>query len=489
MTPAEVQKLGDPFATLLLAKGKFPRSGEALVKDIRASVPQGHALKDFRSFVVGEGSQLAVTKQSAGVDRSIRFLVTLGTGPSGPDMFMSVFDPAQSDAIEVMAWDRKVGGFNYYRSRGDRGLWMLAGNSRDALRELSRGKGPFESHPSGALLMKELKLPWINWDSPEANIFATAFAKDDPRRNHAWFKGKDPGGAYAFELEGARPAITRWARARFANLRKNGGPVTRPTHIMEQILGTQTVNLITTAVESRALSPSDEVFLPPTFFVDSDGLSDVLGLQFPPAFTVTGKIYSKCLEKFDVRLEDDAGFSVKGDTHFCFLVPERAFEDQEVLREAIEVGLISKRLAACLLMVDPWNPIFSERRLGLLRHMPAKATIKKGKSSFSVEMANAILAAAESLPDAAPEAQFAKRWNVGKDWRPEFDRILKGYFTAVRSKLKTQAGFESYFKLAEDRRQMFKAKTRIAEFALLLPRTNIATAGRRMKFDGTVEEG
>ena len=61
----------------------------------------------------------------------------------------------------------------------------------------------------------------------------------------------------------------------------------------------------------------------------------------------------------------------KGDTHFCFLVPERAFEDQAVLREAIEIGLVTKRLAACLLMVDPWNPIFSDRRRALLRHVPA----------------------------------------------------------------------------------------------------------------------
>lgn len=41
MTPAEVKALGDPFASLLLARGKVPRSGEELVEKIKAAVPAG----------------------------------------------------------------------------------------------------------------------------------------------------------------------------------------------------------------------------------------------------------------------------------------------------------------------------------------------------------------------------------------------------------------------------------------------------------------
>ena len=43
----------------------------------------------------------------------------------------------------------------------------------------------------------------------------------------------------------------------------------------------------------------------------------------------------------------------------------------------------------------------------------------------------------------------------------------------MEARLKTQAGFDAYFKLAEERRQEFKAKMPIAEFPLLLPQTNI----------------
>ncbi len=487
MTAAELGKLGDPFASLLLARGKIPRSGEELVDAIRASVPKGDPLRRLRTFVLGEGGQLA--SANPGVDPTLRFVATLGRGPNGPDLFLSTGDPQQPGSVEVMAWDRKAGGFNYYRSTGDTAMWMLAGNSRDALRESSRGKGPFESHPSGALLMKELKTPWLNWHSPNANIPATAFAKNDARRKHPWFAKKDPGGALAFELDAARPAVTRWAKARFARLRKRGGKLARPRLIMEQILDTPTVNLTTTHVESGALAPAATLDLPATFFVDAEELSDILGLAPPPFFGVSGKIYAKCLDKFDVRLDDGQGFVHKGDTHFCFLVPERAFEDQVVLREAIETGLVSKRLAACLLMVDPWNPIFSDRRRALLRHVPATATIANGKSSFSTDMARAILEAAGTAPASAPEAEFAERWAAGAGFRGAFNRILDRYYDAVTARLKTQAGFEGYFKLAEERRQEFKAKMPIAEFPLLLPHTNIEPRGRRMRRDGTVAAG
>jgi hypothetical protein len=487
MTVAEVGKLGDPFATLLLARGKVPRSGEELVETIRASVRKGDPLKTLRTFLLGEGSQLA--SSNPGVDPTLRFVVTLGRGPNGPDVFLSTGDPKQPGSVEVMAWDRKAGGFNYYRSTGPTAMWMFAGNSRDALRDSSRGKGPFESHPSGALLMKELKTPWINWHSPAANIPAKAFPKNDRRRKHAWFTKKDPGGALAFELDAARPAISRWARVRFARLRKQGGAVARPRQIMAQIIATPTVNLTTSQVESRALEPSSVLDLPATFFVDSECLSDILGLAFPPPFTVKGKIYARCLEKFDVRMEDGRSFVEKGDTHFCFLVPERAFEDQVVLREAIESGLVSKRLAACLLMVDPWNPVFSDRRRALLRHAPKSATIANRKSSFSADMARAILKAAETVPAAAPEAEFARRWSAGTRFQREFNRILNGYYDAVTARLKTQAGFDAYFKLAEERRQEFKEKMPIAEFPLLLPHTNITPRSRSMQRDGSVATG
>ena len=135
-------------------------------------------------------------------------------------------------------------------------------------------------------------------------------------------------------------------------------------------------------------------------------------------------------------------------------------------------------------MVDPWNPIFSERRRSLLRHVPDSARIANGRSRFSAEMADAIIAAAQP---GSPEAEFAERWDVGPQFKRPFNRILKRYYDAVEEKLRRQAGFDAYFQLAEERRRRFKESMPIAqEFPLLLPRTNIAPRGRFMKPDGSV---
>ncbi len=161
---------------------------------------------------------------------------------------------------------------------------------------------------------------------------------------------------------------------------------------------------------------------------------------------------TKSLEKFGVHLDDGAGFQQKGDTHFCFVVPERAFEDQVVLREAIESGLVTKRLAACLLMIDPWNPIYSGLRSSLLRHVPATATIANGKSRFSADMANAILSVADKTPPGTADAekQFAKRWRVGPPFKAEFNRILTSNHAAITEKLRTQAGFDAFLQARRD---------------------------------------
>ncbi len=482
-------ELGDDFATLVLLRGVFPQTAEETVDAIKAAVPEGHRLNDQMTFVLGEGSQIAVTPESAALRRGIRFLVTLGATsngpPEGPDILISVFFPQQT-GIELMAWDHQTGGFNYYRSMGRPSAWVFAGNSRHALVDPTEGKGPFESHKSGALLMKELKVPWLHWDSSFARIFATAFDPNDERREHPWFEAKEPGGAYAFEFAVARPAIARWARARFDALRLSPGPIERPARIIEQIVTTPTINIVSSVRESAAAAASaDPVELPSTFFIDADGLGEV-GLEGPPQFTVTGTIYARALRTFDARLDDDNGFVRPGDTHFAFAVPERALEDIVVLREALKIGLVSRRLAASLLMTDFPNPIFSERRATLLAHVPANALVTDGASSFSQEMADSILAAAAVAADGAAEQEFAERWEIGEDFDDTFNQLLRAYYDAVSSRLTMQEGFDAYFRLAESRRNRVRETMPIFESPLLFARTNIAPDALSMGADGRV---
>jgi hypothetical protein len=486
MGAAEAKReLGDPFATLLLLEGVFPRTAEDCLEAIDRATKRNNPLRKQLSFLVGETSQLPRT---AKVQRAIRFVITRGsdgTGPPrGPDVLLSVSFPDQTD-IELMAWDRKRGGFNYYRAVGPGPTWVFAGNARAALVDPSQGKGAFESHKSGAFLMKELKLPWLNWDSPQAPIGASAFPRNDPRVRHPWFRRKEPGGAYTFEFAVARPAIERWAKARFDELAV-GGTVDDPHRVLDQILGTPSANLASSLVESaRARSPKVQIDLPLSFFMDTDGLGEV-GI-FPSEFlTVGARIYRNTLKRFDVRLDDGRGFERKGDTHFAFAVPERAFEDTVTLREAMRVGLVTRRLAACLLMVDFPNPVFSDRRAKLLDHVPDSATIKKGKSTFSDRMARAVLKAAENSPEDSPEREFAERWKVGPRFGPAFNRDIRRYLAAVKRRLKTQGGFNDYWRLADRRRAQARENPVFAEFALLFPKSDVPRPARRMRRDGTV---
>jgi hypothetical protein len=480
------RELGDPFATLLLAKGTFPKTAEGVFEDLDRAIGERDALSKAsqRAFILGEGSQIAFN-DAPQLERNFRFVVTRGSAPEGPDVIVSAFFPDQADDIELMSWDRTRGGFNFYRSIGTDGGWVFAGNSRHALAQPTQGKGPFESHKSGNFLMKELRAPWINWHSPDANIMPTAFDGSDPRRTHPWFTDKEPQGALACETAVARPSISRWVKARFDALAAAGGAIDTPVRIIEQIVETPTVNLITSHTESEQAVTTESVDLPQTFFVDSEALTEILGLEAPPNFTVPGSIYAAALEKFAVKLADDRGFERPGDTHFAFLIPERAFEDQEVLRAAMRAGLVTERLAAALLMTDFPNPVFSERRANLLRHVPAAAQTAGGASTFSDEFAAAVVTAAEGSPDGSAEREFADRWNVGKSFKEPFNALLRDYYAAVTGRLATQEGFDGYFELAQSRRQRVREMP-IFESPLLFAEDNIANAQRVMRPDGTV---
>lgn len=472
------EELGDVFATGLLLQGRFPRTAEQVL-EFFAGIGDA-SLSTPRFFLVGDGSKIPFTPETAGVQRNLRFLVALGAGQDGPDVLMSTFGPDRGD-VEVMAWDRVHGGFNYYRTVGESSGWVFAGNSRHALTDPTQGKGPFESHTSGNFLMKELRSPWIHWDSPATQILPSVF--DGPP--HEWFGRRDLGGALACETAVAKPSIVRWTKARFDSLAA-AGTVTDPARIVRQLVETPTVNLISSHTEARHAASTGAVDLPQTFFIDSEELCEHLGLQAPPPLSVSAAVYESNLKTFGVRVTDGEGFEQPGDTHFAFCVPERAFEDAEVLRQSRRVGLLTDRLAACLLMTDFPNPIFSARRAALMAHVPATATLADGTSTFSENTAQAILAAAEESPDDSPEREFAELWAAGEDFKAPFDALLSSYYDSISARLQTQQGYDDFFRLAESRRERVEATMPIAESPLLFARARDSVGRLRMLPDASV---
>ena len=493
MTADEAAELADPFATLLLLKGVFPRTADELLAGIDTATPDGDPLRTQMSFLLGEGGQLPGGPDASGTNRGMRFLVTRGNAPEGIDILISASSPVEG-VVEVMAWDRRVDGFNYYRNVGGGSAWVFAGNSRHAFALASAGKGPFESHPTGNLLMKELKFPWLHWHSPAANIFEAAFDAGDPRQAHRWFTQK--AGADVAEISVAMPSIERWTKARFRSLLGDEGVVSDARTVVGQVVQTGTVNLVTSRRASGAVAPGQEpVDLPPTFFVDVDALTGELGLAAPPIFEVSAELYLAGLEQFESALIDN-GFRHPpepdrfADTHFAFAVPERAFEDQVALREAIRIGLVTPRLAATLLMVDFTNPVFSGPRAALLTHAPEAARIEADASSYSADMADRILAAADGAGADSPERKFADLWQAGEQFQDAYNALLTAYYAALTQRLTTQEGYFDFVRLAESRRHRVREMPIGSEFGLLFATLRADTAPRPLQMtpEATVEE-
>ena len=480
-------ELGDPFAQRLLLQGVFPRTAGAVLEALDRATPEGDPLRRGFIFLVGEGSQIPMSPATSAVDRRLRFLIARGLGADGADVLLSAFHPDEGD-VEVMAWDARSGGFNFYQTVGQSTAWVFAGNSRHALAPPTRGKGPFESHLSGTFVMKELRFPWLHWHSQAANVLPSVLPADPPLTGHPWVTGRDPKGALTCELAVAKPGIRRWTRVRFQRLLGDGGVVEQPAGVLEQVLGTPSVNLISSQRESRAAQAGADVDLPQTFFVESEALTEVLGLRPPPQFVVASGIYAGNLDRFDFRLSDGQGFRQAGDTHFAFVVPERAFEDRVVLEQALEVGLLTRRLAACLLMTDFPNPVFSARRESLLRHVPDTAVVRDGASTFSEQVAEDVIGAAPGTADGSAEREFARRWALGEDFAPAFDDELGQYFASVEARLETSDGYDAYVRLAESRRRRVRSMP-VFETPLLFAEANVPRLERSMGADGLVREG
>jgi hypothetical protein len=477
--------LHDPFARLVLSRGGLPTTLRSLLAALESTNDEAEGLAKQQSFVVADGGQIPWSTETQDVARQFRFLIARCKENHTPDLFISTSTAIESMStfLQVVGWDPVIGAFQFYDRRG--GAWILAGSSWDALEPDTRGFGPFDSHVNGALNMKELKEPWINWHSQAATIDG-ALALDDPLRSEDIWKERL--GAERLETEVVRPNIQRWTESRFSH-RTVGGSLERLPELLGQILTTPTVNLIASPVESSQLVTKKTLALPLTFFVNSDALLNVLGLAPDISLPqVDSGVYLNCLTKFDVALTDGL-HTFKGDTHFAFMVPEVAFEDITVLRGLIDSGIVTKKLAACLLMVDFCNPVFSPRRAALVQYITASATVGAAEA-FSIAFVQAVEAASTRIGESSPEHEFLDNWRLAdEEWQNSFEARIKAFFDNLAPRLDTLDGFAPVFQLAESRRREFRRRP-LAEFRLTTPITNIPENAPLLEFspDGAVEQ-
>lgn len=466
LTTAEVTELlHDPFARIFLQRERGPVTLRELLAGLDAENASPDGLPRQRVFLVADGGQIPWTLQTAALPRLLRFAIARQRGGGDADLLVSTAAPFDSAEVfmQVLAWDNVSRAFQFYDRT--RGAWFWAGSSWQALEPDTRGQGPFDSHVNGGLVMKELKVPWQNWHSMAAAISPDVLPPGDPLRNDPLFLAVES--ADQLELI-VRGGLNRWTQSRFDRCIA-GGRLTRAREFMRQVIETTSVNLVTSRDVSRAIVAEDELHLPFTFFLNNTAFRDVLGLT--PVFkspNAPAQLYLDCLARYDVAIGAE-GFRFPGDTHFAFAVPEPATEDLVIVQGLVTRGLLPRKLAAALLMVDFPNPVFSRRRAQLLAYVPEEF----GPDDVAARFVGAVEPSTAALTEGTPEHEFLALWRVpDAAWEATYTARLQAYLNAVAARLVTADGFDAYFRLAESRRREFR-KIPLAEFLLTTPRTNV----------------
>jgi hypothetical protein len=473
--------VADPFAHFVLLQSASPiLTLRALLAHLDRFNADPAGLPSQRSFVVADGGQVPWTPQTDELNRQFRVTITRAatdTGLTGLFVSTSTLFDSEETFLQVIGWDPRAGAYQFYERRS--GAWIWAGSSWDSLEPGSRGQGPFDSHVNGALNMKELKQPWVNWHSQAAAILDDVLAPTDPLRAELLWTDRSP--AEVFETTVIRPGIQRWTDARFVKCTVDGHLIRLP-EFFRHVLETTTVNLTSSTREHSVLNAGGGVDLPLTFFLNSSSLFDDLGIDADFNLpSVPAAVYQECLQRFEVALIDQSEkFRFPGDTHFLFVVPEVAFEDILVLRKLLSLGILSPKLAAAIAMVDFCNPVFSTRRAALLKHVPESAAIN-GPDAFAASFVAAVKAA-------DPGHEFLQNWSLPDDqWKETFAQRIITFMDSVRRRTADFAGFEAIFRLAESRRREFR-KRPLAEFRLTTPVSNIPEDAPLLEFapDGAV---
>lgn len=497
MTDGEVAaQLNDPLATLVLRRGVFPATLDDVFSALDAHNASPAGLPTQAVYLVGEGSQIQHNQAPADLRRELRFVITR-QGGSNVDLMISVgAGGPPTGFIQVISWDAVKNAFNYYE-RQSPATWVWLGDSAHSLRAETRGKGCFECHVNGGPVMKELRLPWSNWHSQNATVSPSILAPDDPLRTNRLFLASLNGGfgAQDFQRFAVEPGIRRWNVARVRRMIAADGTVSDVPLLLRQLFETTTINLATSGAQSKSVQSAAPLTLPITFFVNRDALFNVLRLNPEVELPrVSGEHYLSAVGRFQLALADPSpsiNFRLPGDTFFAFLVPEPSFEDFEALRQMLEKKIVTPKFAACVLMIDFQNPIYSEARQRLARYAPPSGALQGGASDVPARFADRVAQAAQGLPPDSPEQQFLSNWNLPDDqWQNVFRERIRGYLTAVNGRLSAQEGFDDYMRLAVSRRREFTASPAksLAEFPLLLPRSNVPAAAPllRMNPDGSV---
>lgn len=486
---AELESFGDAFSQRILLDGTAPMTMRAML-DRMSTLPAAQALPVREMFLVAEGARKSLINPA--FPPNARLVYTWGKGGFGnsdAEIMVSTVPVLDSPTalMQVMAWSEADTSFHFFEREGGRWIWM--GHSPHALDPRSRGRGPFMGHRNGGPVMKELLFPWVHWSSTTDTLPLETLANTD--------LGKHPAMptvvSNAQTLEDiVKSGLARWTNARVAaDLTANA--IRNPLSYGRQIVTTSSINLFSTNTV-LARDEDEPLRLPAEFFFDRFALKMVaaqLGLDQAvldaQSFFGARDAYKQAAAELGLHvLGSPGGPRVEGDTHFAFVVPARAHEDQVVLKAVLNAGWMSPRLALAMLMVDFSNPTFSPKRAALAQLFPEAPVALDG----DVPLDAPVLDTARNGAAASHPAVIEMLDNYDADPQASLDTRLSAFGAGVQATLSTTEGVRDILRLASARRVSFREGVlrELAEFEPTMARLDLPAGLRRMREDGTIEE-
>jgi hypothetical protein len=300
---------------------------------------------------------------------------------------------AQPDGFEVITFDKVNQHHTYYTAtRGPTGrkVYTFSGTSFHMTPAQESSKGFAGSHPctdchvGGALIMKELKFPWMNWnpEGPDFKNFeaakqALAFGPEHTNRR----------GLQAASIESNTRESAKLLNAERIRKVKNNLPVRHPPHragppqrhslgvLLRPLFCERELNF----ENSGGPAPTTgSLQLLPSMF-QSDILATLLGKRVsPPA--VDAAAYLAMFQKNKLAVPASKG---QGDIlgNRPLIYTNKAIVDEDLIQQMVQTGFMEKEFAIAVLMVDFQNPIFSQRRCSMLQAVPGNAIARNTTGS------------------------------------------------------------------------------------------------------------
>jgi len=504
LSDSDIEKLNDPFAKSVLRQGSFPVTTEDINQAIKKNL--GY---DPTIYFAGEGSQIPTTVASRDLPRGLRYNITWGANENESKIMLAKLSPATPKTktlsfIEIVSFDDQSKEYNYYllepqieASNDSPFVWAWAGKTSLAQKPQTIGQGCFRCHHNGVPIMREIELPWSNWQSQRANISAQ-FLPEEVASENFFLQRR---GAEIFEQvirSNFQSYYSNWLRSRF---RKDGNTIniSDVDEMLRHLTTNTTLNFKSSDVQSdgKNTSPanSDIIGIPPndTFLADTL-LQTTLKLDYSPlTVRLPRKDYDEYLKNHEFKLVGTKGFlrdsekayESPGDTYFAFYVPQVGAEDIYVTQKLLQSKILTDKFVASVLMVDYQNPLFSKKRASLQKYAKEITTgkIAGGVSSVPADFAAKIK---ETKPDpcnannfdtCSAESQFLYTWELPDDqWKQVTADRLKAHVKSIETLEPTQRLYRM-MGWSIKQRERFASTPPLCNFfesRLFFPETNVS---------------